>query len=73
MADPQLMIDGDLAVAFGLSRMTGIKTDGTKVELLEPANHRAKAHRRFLENHPRTCQLSYGNGRKWAKVTDLLP
>ena len=32
MADQQLMIDGDLAVAFGLSRMTGIKTDGTKVD-----------------------------------------
>nr|WP_287301859.1 hypothetical protein [Mesorhizobium sp.] len=69
MADPQLMIDGDLAVAFGLSRMTGIKTDG---RLLEPANHRAKAHRRFLENHPRTCQLPYGNGRKWPRCDGSL-
>ncbi len=32
LADPQIMIDGDLAVAFGLSRMTGTKTDGTEVD-----------------------------------------
>ena len=37
MADPQLMIDGDLAVAFGLSRMTGIDR-WHKGRLLEPAN-----------------------------------
>ncbi|WP_320256464.1 nuclear transport factor 2 family protein [Mesorhizobium abyssinicae] len=30
MADPQIMIEGDLAVAFGLS--PDIKTDGTKVD-----------------------------------------
>ena len=32
LADPQIMVDGDLAVAFGLSRMTGTKTDGTEVD-----------------------------------------
>src|SRR5215217_7242467 len=32
LSDPQIMIDGDLAVAFGLSRMIGIKTDGTEVD-----------------------------------------
>ena len=32
LADPQVMVEGDLAVVFGLSRMTGTKTDGTKVD-----------------------------------------
>jgi hypothetical protein len=31
-----------------------------------------KAHRRFLENHPRTCQVPYGNGRKWARCDRSL-
>ena len=32
LADPQIIVDGDLAVVFGLSRMTGMKTDGIKVD-----------------------------------------
>ena len=32
LADPQVVVEGDLAVVFGLSRMTGTKTDGTKVD-----------------------------------------
>ena len=72
MADPQLMIDGDLAVAFGLSRMTGIKTDGTKVDSW---SRRTIVLRRIAGSWKiiaRTCQLPYGNGRKWARCDGSL-
>ncbi len=32
LADPQIWVDGDLAVAFGLSRMRGEKKDGGPVD-----------------------------------------
>ena len=32
LSEPQIIIEGDLAVAFGLSRMTVVKTDGTAVD-----------------------------------------
>jgi len=32
LADPHILIEGDMAVMFGLSRMRGTKTNGTQVD-----------------------------------------
>lgn len=73
MSDPQVIIDGDLAVAFGLSRMTGTKTDGTKVDSW---SRRTIVLRRFngswkiIHEHASFPMSMDGSNRA---VTDLLP
>jgi ketosteroid isomerase-like protein len=73
LADPQLMIDGNLAVAFGLSRMTGVKTDGTKVDSWSRRTvvlrHIAGAWK-IVHEHASFPMAMDGSGRA---VTDLLP
>ena len=73
LADPQLMIDGNLAVAFGLSRMTGVKTDGTKVNSWSRRTvvlrHIAGAWK-IVHEHASFPMAMDGSGRA---VTDLLP
>ena len=73
MADPQFMIDGDLAVAFGLSRMTGTKTDGTKVDSWSRRTivlRRAAGSWKIVHEHASFPMAMDGSGRA---VTDLLP
>ncbi|WP_419694090.1 YybH family protein [Mesorhizobium muleiense] len=73
MADPQLMIDGDLAVAFGLSRMTGIKTDGTKADSWSRRTivlRRIAGSWKIIHEHASFPMAMDGSGRA---VTDLLP
>ncbi|RWO03587.1 MAG: DUF4440 domain-containing protein [Mesorhizobium sp.] len=73
MADPQVMIDGDLAVAFGLSRMTGIKTDGTKVDSWSRRTivlRRIAGSWKIIHEHASFPMAMDGSGRA---VTDLLP
>jgi ketosteroid isomerase-like protein len=73
LADPQLMIDGNLAVAFGLSRMTGVKADGTKVDSLSRRTivlrHIAGAWK-IVHDHASFPMAMDGS---WRAVTDLLP
>ncbi|TIX40146.1 MAG: hypothetical protein E5W81_20850 [Mesorhizobium sp.] len=71
--DPQLMIDGDLAVAFGLSRMSGIKTDGTKVDSWSRRTivlRRIGGSWKIIHEHASFPMAMDGSGRA---VTDLLP
>lgn len=73
MADPQLMIDGDLAVAFGLSRMNGMKTDGTKVDSWSRRTivlRRISGSWKIVHEHASFPMAMDGSGRA---VTDLLP
>jgi ketosteroid isomerase-like protein len=73
MADPQLMIDGDLAVAFGLSRMTGMKTDGTKVDSWSRRTivlRSIDGSWKIVHEHASFPMAMDGSGRA---VTDLLP
>ncbi|RWA94596.1 MAG: DUF4440 domain-containing protein [Mesorhizobium sp.] len=73
MADPQIMIEGDLAVAFGLSRMTGIKTDGTKVDSWSRRTivlRRIVGSWKIIHEHASFPMAMDGSGRA---VTDLLP
>jgi ketosteroid isomerase-like protein len=73
MADPQLMIDGDLAVAFGLSRMTGTKTDGTKVDSWSRRTivlRRIAGSWKIIHEHASFPTAMDGSGRA---VTDLSP
>jgi ketosteroid isomerase-like protein len=73
MAEPQLIIDGNLAVAFGLSRMTGVKTDGTEVDSWSRRTvvlrHIAGAWK-IVHEHSSFPMAMDGSGRA---VTDLLP
>ena len=73
LADPQVMIDGDLAVAFGLSRMTGMKTDGTKVDSWSRRTivlRRIAGSWKIVHEHASFPMAMDGSGRA---VTDLLP
>ena len=73
MAEPQFMIDGDLAVAFGLSRMTGVKTDGTKVDSWSRRTivlRRIAGSWQIVHDHASFPMAMDGSGRA---VTDLLP
>jgi ketosteroid isomerase-like protein len=73
LADPQIIIDGDLAVAFGLSRMTGIKTDGTKVDSWSRRTvvlRRSVGVWKIVHEHASFPMAMDGSGRA---VTDLLP
>lgn len=67
------MIDGDLAVAFGLSRMSGIKTDGTKVDSWSRRTivlRRIGGSWKIIHEHASFPMAMDGSGRA---VTDLLP
>jgi len=73
LADPQLMIGGDLAVAFGPSRMTGIKIDGTKVDSWSRRTivlRRIAGSWKIIHEHASFPMAMDGSGRA---VTDLLP
>ncbi len=73
MADPQFMIDGDLAVAFGLSRMIGMKTDGTEVDSWSRRTivlRRIAGSWKIVHEHASFPMAMDGSGRA---VTDLLP
>jgi ketosteroid isomerase-like protein len=73
MANPQLVIDGDLAVAFGLSRMIGTKTDGTKVDSWSRRTivlRRIAGSWKSIHEHASFPMAMDGSGRG---VTDLLP
>jgi ketosteroid isomerase-like protein len=73
MANPQFIIDGDLAVAFGLSRMTGMKTDGTKVDSWSRRTivlTRIAGSWKIVHEHASFPMAMDGTGRA---VTDLLP
>ncbi|WP_161601153.1 YybH family protein [Neoaquamicrobium microcysteis] len=73
MADPQFIIDGDLAVAFGLSRMTGMKTDGTNVDSWSRRTivlRRIGGSWKIVHEHASFPMAMDGSGRA---VTDLLP
>ena len=73
LADPQIIIDGDLAVAFGLSRMTGIKTDGAKVDSWSRRTvvlQRSGEGWKIVHEHASFPMAMDGSGRA---VTDLLP
>jgi len=73
MADPQFIINGDLAVAFGLSRMTGVKIDGTKVDSWSRRTivlRRIAGSWKIVHEHASFPMAMDGSGRA---VTDLLP
>ncbi|MET3899744.1 ketosteroid isomerase-like protein [Devosia sp. UYZn731] len=73
LADPHIIIDGDLAVAFGLSGMTGIKTDGTKVDSWSRRTvvlRRSVGVWKIVHEHASFPMAMDGSGRA---VTDLLP
>ncbi|SHG98839.1 Ketosteroid isomerase homolog [Kaistia soli DSM 19436] len=73
LVDPQFIIEGDLAVAFGLSRMTGIKTDGTKVDSWSRRTIVLKRNAgiwKIVHEHSSFPLAMDGSGRA---VTDLLP
>lgn len=73
LADPQFIIDGDLAVAFGLSRMTGTKTDGTQVDSWSRRTivlRRIAGSWKIVHEHGSFPMAMDGSGRA---VTDLLP
>lgn len=65
--------DGDLVVAFGLSRMTGVKTDGTKVDSWSRRTivlRRIAGSWTIVHDHASFPMAMDGSGRA---VTDLLP
>ncbi|MDB5535478.1 MAG: hypothetical protein JWQ65_353 [Devosia sp.] len=73
LTDPQIIIDGDFAVAFGLSRMTGIKTDGMKVDSWSRRTvvmSRSAGVWKIVHEHASFPMAMDGSGRA---VTDLLP
>lgn len=73
LADPQIMVDGDLAVAFGLSRMTGTKTDGTQVDSWSRRTLvllRIDGAWKIAHEHASFPMAMDGSGKA---VTDLLP
>lgn len=73
MPDPQVIVDGDLAVTFGLSRMTGTKTDGTEVDSWSRRTivlRRIAGSWRIVHEHGSFPMAMDGSGRA---VTDLLP
>lgn len=73
LADPQIMIDGELAVAFGLSRMTGTKTDGTEVDSWSRRTlvfRRIDGTWKIVHDHASFPLAMDGSG---LAVTDLLP
>jgi ketosteroid isomerase-like protein len=73
MAEPTVLVDGNLAVVFALSRMYGIKTDG---EPVDSWNRRTVVLRRFDESWKIVHEHSSyplemdGSGRA---ATDLKP
>ncbi|MEO9737687.1 MULTISPECIES: nuclear transport factor 2 family protein [Alphaproteobacteria] len=73
LADPQIMIDGELAVAFGLSRMTGTKTDGTEVDSWSRRTlvfRRIDGTWKIVHDHASFPLAMDGSG---LAVTDLMP
>lgn len=73
LADPQIVVDGDLAVAFGLSQMTGVKTDGTMVDSWSRRTvvlRRSEGVWKIIHEHASFPMAMDGSGRA---VTDLLP
>ena len=73
MAEPQFMIDGDLAVAIGLSHMSGMKTDGTEVDSWSRRTlvlRRIAGSWKIVHDQASFPMAMDGSGRA---VTDLLP
>ena len=73
LSEPQIMIEGDLAVAFGLSRMTGVKTDGTAVDSWSRRTvvlMRIAGCWKIVHDHASFPMAMDGSGRA---MTDLLP
>lgn len=73
LIDPTIMVDGDLAVVFGLSRMRGTKSDGT---VIDSWNRRTAVLRRhagawaIVHEHSSYPLAMDGSGRA---LTDLKP
>jgi ketosteroid isomerase-like protein len=71
--EPQIIIEGDLAVAFGLSRMTGVKTDGTAVDSWSRRTvvlMRIAERWKIVHDHASFPMAMDGSGRA---MTELLP
>jgi ketosteroid isomerase-like protein len=71
LEDPKVLIDGDLAVVFGLSRMVGTKTDGTVVNSLNRRTvvlQREAGTWRIVHDHNSFPTAMDGSGRS---LTDL--
>jgi ketosteroid isomerase-like protein len=71
--NPQFYIEGDLAVAFGLSRMTGTKTDGTEVDSWSRRTvtlRRTSGVWQIVHDH---CSFPLSMDGSGHAVTDLLP
>ena len=73
LADPQILAEGDMAVVFGLSRMTGTKTDGTNVDSWSRRTivlRRYAGEWKIVHEHLSFPLAMDGSGRA---VTDLVP
>jgi ketosteroid isomerase-like protein len=73
LLDPKVIVDGDLAVVFGLSRMTGWKTHGEKVDSWSRRTvvlRRSAGNWRIVHDHTSFPMAMDGSNRA---VTDLKP
>ena len=73
LVDPQILTEGDLAVVFGLSRMTGTKIDGTNVDSWSRRTivlRRSAGEWKIVHEHLSFPMAMDGSGRA---VTDLVP
>jgi ketosteroid isomerase-like protein len=73
LAEPQVLTEGDLAVVFGLSRMTGTKIDGTNVDSWSRKTvvlRRSAGAWKIIHEHSSFPMAMDGSGRA---VTDLTP
>lgn len=73
LTNPQVLMEGDLAVVFGLSRMSGIKLDGTRVDSWSRRTivlRRSTETWNIVHEHASFPMAMDGSGRA---VTDLTP